>query len=164
MKRVLEQKLRNIKLIVTDFDGVWTDGKVFVDENGRESVLCSRKDTLRLKEVRALGIDVCIISKERNPVVKLRCKKMSVQYLQGVDDKRTELLALLDSKKLTLGQVAFVGDDINDLACLAIVSVPITVNDADPRCKAVAHYVTVRNGGDHAMREVFDLVLSVQGK
>lgn len=164
MNTELQKKLEKVKLIATDFDGVWTDGKVYTDQNGVESVLCSRKDTLRIKDVKALGIEVFVISKEQNAVVARRCEKMKVEYRHGVDDKLTLLKVLMAEKSLTQEQVVFVGDDINDFECLNYIGVPITVADGDAKCKSVAQYVTSRNGGDHAMREIFDIILSVHGK
>lgn len=156
MKKELKDLFRKIKLIVTDFDGVWTDGKVNVDQNGVESVICSRKDTLLIPEIRALGIGLFVISKEQNIVVAKRCEKMKIDYRHGVDDKLTLLKTLIAEKGLTSSDVAFVGDDVNDLPCLNHVGLPITVADGHLLCKAIAKYTTPRNGGDHAMRGVFE--------
>ena len=145
--------------MVTDFDGVWTDGKVYFSQTGEETVLCSRKDTLRIKEIKALGVDIVVISKEGNPVVMARCEKMKVECFQGVDDKLPLLKQLLEKKGVRPEETAFVGDDINDVKCLKFVGLPITVADAHNDCKKVALYTTTRKGGDHAMREIFDLIL-----
>lgn len=158
----LVEKIKNLKLIATDFDGVWTDGKVLFREDGKESVLCSRKDTLRIKEIQTLGIKIFVISKEGNPVVTTRCKKMNVPCFQGVDDKLSLLKKLLEMEGVRSEEVAYVGDDINDLECLRVVGLPMTVADGHADCKQVAAYVTRQSGGDHAMREIFDLILSVR--
>ena len=97
----LQEKILHLKLVATDFDGVWTDGKVSVDQNGVENVVCSRKDTLRIKEIVALGIEIIVISKERNPVVAKRCEKMGVSYVQGADDKQTVLKNFLEKTRIT---------------------------------------------------------------
>lgn len=149
-----------IKLIVSDFDGCWTDGKVTVHQDGSESVVCSRKDTLRLPEVRALGIDLLVLSTESNTVVLTRCTKMEVPCIIGCRDKLPGLRTLLESRKLHPAQVAYVGDDLNDLDCLRYVGLPITVADGDEKCRAIARLITTRRGGDHAMREIFDLLLA----
>ncbi len=163
IKNILKEKIGRIRLIVTDFDGVWTDGKVYCDADGREMVRCSRRDTLLIPEVKAAGIGIFVISKETNPVVSARCRKMGVECRQGVDGKLAVLEELVAAHNLSPDQVAYVGDDINDLRCLKYAGFPITVNDGHPRCKVrarVAGYVTKQNGGDHAMREVFDLFLN----
>lgn len=158
----LARKINGLKLIVTDFDGVWTDGKVIFSEDGTESVVCSRKDTLRIKEIKGLGIPIFVISKEGNSVVTKRCEKMGVTCWQGVDNKLTLLKTLLQKEGVKPEETMYIGDDINDLACLQFVGLPMTVADGHPACKKVAAYVTKRKGGDHAMREVFDLILSTK--
>jgi N-acylneuraminate cytidylyltransferase len=148
-----------VRLIVTDFDGVWTDGKVIVSEDGKEFVICSRKDTIRLKEVKALGIKVIVISKERNSVVFNRCEKMGIECFSGIDDKIALLKKILKQEGFDSTDVLYVGDDINDLECLQHVGLPVTVADGDPKCKEIACYITTRKGGNHAMREIFDLII-----
>jgi|SRR3989338_2902016 len=160
----IEQKIKTIKLVATDFDGVWTDGKVVFSQTGEESVVCSRKDTLRTKEVKAAGIKLVMISKEGNPVVTARCQKMGVECFQGVDDKLSLLRKFLVREEIKPEETAFVGDDINDLECLKFVGLPITVADGHDDCKKVALYTTTRKGGDHAMREIFDWILSIRRK
>ena len=155
----LRRRISNIQLIVFDFDGVFTDGKVIVDQDGRESVVCSRKDTLRFPELKVLGIHLVVISKERNPVVAKRCEKMKVECLQGVDDKLAAFKRLLETQGLSSEQAAFMGDDINDLVCLEFTGVAFTVADGDEQCQTAADYVTSRKGGDHAVREVCDVIL-----
>ena len=157
------RELHLLKVIFTDFDGVWTDGKVIVNQEGQESVVCSRKDTLRIKELKEIGIEIFVISKEQNPVVAKRCEKMKVEFKQGVDGKLQLLKQLLEEKGFSQDQAMYVGDDINDLDCLKFVGMPVTVADGDRRCKEIAHVLS-RRGGDHAMRELFDLILEAHGK
>lgn len=152
-------RIRALKMLVFDFDGVFTDGRVITDETGREAVICSRKDTLRLPELKAAGIKLAVISKERNPVVAARCRKMKLPYASGVDEKLGVLRRLLKRRQVSSGQTGYVGDDLNDLACLQHAGVAFTVADAAPECKAAADYITVRRGGDHAVREICDLIL-----
>jgi N-acylneuraminate cytidylyltransferase len=156
----MDKKLwSEVRLVVTDFDGVWTDGKVRVHDDGSESVVCSRKDTLRLKELASRGIKLIVITKETNPIATQRCRKMGVECIQGCDDKLLELQRLLTREKVLPREVAYVGDDINDLTCLRHVGLPITVADGHELCQDAASYVTTRRGGDHAMREILDVIL-----
>lgn len=155
----LAVRLRRLKMIVFDFDGVFTDGKVSVDEDGRESVVCSRKDTLRFPELRKLGIKLVVISKEKNPVVARRCGKMGVECFCGVDGKLDLFQEILRREKLAAVESVFVGDDINDLECLKYAGVAFTVADGHKECRAAADYITTRRGGDHAVREICDLIL-----
>ncbi len=159
----LVNRIKNLKLVAFDFDGVFTDGKVICHQDGTESVICSRKDTLRFPDIRALGMDLIVISKEQNPVVEARCRKMKVECFQGVDDKLVLFKSLLAKKNVSPQEAAFMGDDTNDLGCLEHAGVAFTVADGHPECKDIADYVTRRNGGDHAVREICDLILAVRG-
>jgi YrbI family 3-deoxy-D-manno-octulosonate 8-phosphate phosphatase len=156
---VSQEKLREIRMVVFDFDGVFTNGKVIVDENGKESSICSRKDTLRFPELTAAGIQLAVISQERNSLVSKRCQKMNVACYQGITRKLEVLRRISQEKGILLQETAYVGDDINDLECMDNVSVAFTVADGHPRCKELANYVTERNGGDHAVREICDFLL-----
>lgn len=158
----ITNKIKKLRLIATDFDGVWTDGMVYVGDQGQEMVRCSRKDTLRIKEIQSLGIEIVVISKEENLVVSARCQKMGVACFQGVDDKITLLKKLLEDRNLKSEDTAYIGDDINDLECLKHVGLPMTVSDSDQSCKEIALYTTTQKGGDHAMREIFDLILNIR--
>jgi len=164
----LEERVVGLRLLVFDFDGVFTDGKVIVREDGKESVVCSRKDTLRLPELVQAGIRLVVISKEGNPVVAARCQKIKVgsegklECFQGVDDKLTLLQRFLDQSGITASETAFMGDDINDLPCMKHVGLSFTVADGHFQCKQVADYTTARKGGDHAVREVCDLILEIR--
>lgn len=163
----LNEKLKNIKLLAMDFDGVMTDGFVFVNQDGTESVKCSRKDGLGLLLLNKNGIETVVISKETNPVVKARCKKLQIEFWQAVengDGKLEILLRHLKDKGLTLDETAYIGDDLNDLAVLRRVGLSVTVADGHASLKNVCHYVTQARGGEHAVREVCELILAVQNK
>jgi len=162
MNSELKNKISKIKIIATDFDGIWTNAMVYVGDSGQEMVQCSRKDTLRIKEIKSLGIEILVISKEKNSVVFERCQKMGVACFQGVDEKITLLKKLLADKNLRPENVVYVGDDINDLECLKYVGLPMTVADGHKLCKKIALYTTTKGGGDHAMREIFDLILNTR--
>lgn len=159
------ERLRRLKLIAFDFDGVFTDGKVIVSDEGVESVVCSRRDTLRFPEFQALGVDLVVMTNERNPVVSKRCQKLQIPCHQGLGNKLETLERICKEKNLTADSVAYVGDDINDLECLKWAKMAIVVADGDDECKKVAGYITKRIGGDHAVREICDLILeSLQGR
>jgi 3-deoxy-D-manno-octulosonate 8-phosphate phosphatase (KDO 8-P phosphatase) len=160
-KRVTEG-LHKVKVLGIDFDGTLTDGFVHMDQDGKETVRCSRRDSLGINMVQAAGIHVVIISKETNPVVQARARKMRVECYSGVetgDEKLAILMRYLLDKKVSIDEVAYVGDDVNDLAVLQRVGYPMTVADGSLRLKEIACYVTKRRGGDHAVREVCDLIL-----
>lgn len=159
----LPDKIRAVRLVAFDFDGVFTDNSVLVLEDGREAVRCSRFDGLGLRKLDRLGLTYLIISTETNPVVTARSKKLKMRCTQGCEDKRGTLDALLEELSLTLEQVAFVGNDINDLPVLSCVGLPIVVQDAHPDVLPYAAYRTRTPGGHGAVREVCDLFEMVLG-
>lgn len=128
----LAKLIRSIRMVVFDFDGVFTDNMVYVFEDGREAVRCSRADGLGLSKLASLGIGTAIISTETNPVVSMRSRKLGIHCVQACTDKRAALDALALEKHLSLQQIAFVGNDINDIPCLSAVGLPIVVSDAHP--------------------------------
>lgn len=153
----LEKLIREIRLVVFDFDGVFTDNTVYVFEDGREAVRCFRGDGIGLQKLKRLGIAALILSTETNPVVSARCRKLGIRCVQGCDDKRTALDTGVREMDLSLAQVAFVGNDINDLPCLMRVVLPIVVQDAHPDVIPWALYQTKALGGYGAVREICDL-------
>ena len=157
MSHNLDDIIRDIRLIAFDFDGVFTDNTVYVFEDGREAVRCSRADGIGLSKLKQLGIHTVIISTETNPVVTARARKLGLPCVQGVNDKRAALESVLREHGLSLEQAAFVGNDINDLPCLTAVRLPIVVQDAHPDVIPHALYRTTTHGGHGAVREVCDL-------
>ena len=140
-----------------DFDGVFTDNTVYVTEDGRESVRCWRGDGLGLRELGRLGIATVIVSTETNAVVQHRSRKMAVRCFNGCEDKLAILREIANEMGISLDAVAFVGNDVNDLACLSAVGLPVIVSDAHPSVEKVARYRTTTRGGRGAVREVCDL-------
>jgi len=157
-----DERLANVKLLVLDFDGVLTDNRVWVDQDGRESVACNRSDGWGIARLREAGVQLVVLSTEQNPVVAARCRKLKVECIQGCDDKRTRLEQLLEERGLSASQVAYVGNDVNDLACMESVGVAIAVADAESAVRAIASLVTARRGGHGAVREVCDWILEAR--
>lgn len=153
--------IRTIRMVAFDFDGVFTDNMVYVFEDGREAVRCTRSDGIGLSKLRGLGLAAAIISTETNPVVGARSRKLAIRCIQSCDDKRAALEGLALEMGISLGQVAFVGNDVNDLPCLTCVGLPIVVRDAHPDVVPHARYQTERPGGRGAVREVCDLFENV---
>jgi len=149
--------IRRIRLVAFDFDGVFTDNCVYVGQDGSESVRCWRSDGLGLRELKRLGIATVIVSTETNAVVQHRSQKLQVRCFNGCEDKLSILSGIADEMGISLGEVAFVGNDINDLACLSAVGLPIVVADAHPSVANVARYRTRTPGGYGAVREICDL-------
>jgi len=151
---------------VLDFDGVMTDGTVFTDQNGIESVRCSRRDGLGVELLKRHGIRVHVVSKEPNPVVSARCKKLDVPYDQGIHDgdgKVDVLKRVTAEAGLSREQVAYMGDDLNDVPALQWAGASFAPADAHPNVVGIANYVTHVSGGRGAVREIAELILYAQG-
>ncbi len=157
-------RLRAVGMLVLDFDGVMTDNRVLVFEDGREAVLCNRSDGLGLERLRATGVPLAVISKEVNPVVAARCRKLKIPCEQGVNDKLAVLQRLAAEANVALANIAFVGNDINDLSCLTAVGVAVAPCDAYPEVLRIASVVTAAPGGFGAVREVCDLIMAAQNE
>ncbi len=161
----LQNKFKKIKLLALDFDGVLTDGYVYVLQDGKETVRCSRRDGFGIELLKRAGITVGIISKETNPVVKARSRKLDVPCWQGVSDglgKLTILKRLAVKYKLSAKEIAYMGDDLNDIEAMNYAGIGITVADGHIQVKKIADYITKVKGGDHAVREVADLILNAK--
>jgi len=151
----------NVKLLVMDFDGVMTNNKVIMDENGKESVVCNRSDGMGVEMLLNKGIAAIVISKEVNKVVKARCEKLKIPCIHGVDDKISILKKELKNRGLQPEDVCYIGNDVNDIECMKYVGIGVAVNDAYPSVKKVADVVTKKNGGEGAVREVIDDILKM---
>jgi YrbI family 3-deoxy-D-manno-octulosonate 8-phosphate phosphatase len=122
-------------------------------------VASNRSDSLGLGLIRSAGVQVQVISKEVNPVVAARCKKMNVPCMHGIDDKASALRKLLSESKIDPACAVFVGNDLNDLPCFPIVGWSVVVADALPEVIRHADFVLTKNGGHGAVRELCDLIL-----
>jgi N-acylneuraminate cytidylyltransferase len=148
-----------IDLIVLDFDGVLTDNRVWVDQNGLERVAAHRGDGMGVSLLKNAGYRVMIISTETNPVVTARAKKMDIPVYQGVEKKGELLKKLLTEYTLDGKNIVYVGNDVNDLPCFPLVGCAVAVADAHPQVQAQADLVLKTPGGFGAIRELSDLIL-----
>ncbi|HEX2990865.1 MAG TPA: HAD hydrolase family protein [Anaerolineales bacterium] len=162
-KRSMPEK---IELVICDFDGVITDNRVWVDQDGTEMVAAYRSDSVRVKELRAIGIDVMILSSEPNRVVEARARKMGVEAIHGIalHDKGRVMREVLQQKNIQAENVIFIGNDINDLPCFEVAGWSVAVADAFPDVIRAADYVLRKPGGHGALREVCDLILNKENK
>jgi YrbI family 3-deoxy-D-manno-octulosonate 8-phosphate phosphatase len=149
----------DVDAVVTDFDGVHTDDRALVLQDGSEGVVVSRSDGAGAARLAAAGIALMILSVEPNPVVAARAAKLGAQVLHGVGDKAAVLKTWLVEQRLDPARVAYVGNDLRDLAAMALVGWPIAVPDARPEVRHAARLVLTRPGGAGAVREVADLVM-----
>jgi YrbI family 3-deoxy-D-manno-octulosonate 8-phosphate phosphatase len=160
----LAEKLRNVKMLALDFDGVFTDNRVFFSEDGKESVICSRADSLGIRMLKEKRKDlyIIVISKEKNRIVSARSEKLGIDSLSGIDNKLESLKQVASSKGINLEDVVYIGNDVNDLECLKASGIGIAVADAVPQILSAADYVTKNKGGLGAIREVTDMLMGQQ--
>jgi YrbI family 3-deoxy-D-manno-octulosonate 8-phosphate phosphatase len=149
----------NVGAVVTDFDGVHTDDRALIDSDGGELVRVSRADGAGVEALRRAGIPVLILSRETNPVVAARGRKLGVPVLSGIQDKATALREWASDAGVELARIAYLGNDTNDLPPMALVGWPIAVADARPEVLAQARLVLTNSGGDGAVRELADRIL-----
>lgn len=152
--------LSRVRLLVLDFDGVLTNNQVIVNQDGVEAVQCHRGDGWGIARLKEAGVEVIVLSAEVNATVGARCRKLGIEYVQNCDHKLSALKELVQTRSFHRDEVAYVGNDVNDLDCLRWVGVPIAVADAVSEVLAVASLVTSRSGGHGAVREIADSVLS----
>jgi N-acylneuraminate cytidylyltransferase len=148
-----------IRLLVLDFDGVLTDNRVWVDQDGREMVAANRSDSLGIRQLQKAGVETVVISMETNPVVAARCRKMNVPWIQGENDKVSAVERLLLERNLDASTVVYLGNDVNDLPCFPLVGWAVAVADAMPEVTLQADFVLSRSGGHAAVRELCDLIM-----
>lgn len=160
MNDSLSARLRKIKLLVLDVDGVLTDAGMYYGSRGEELKKFNTRDGMGIALIRDVGIPTAIVTSESSEIVQRRAEKLRIEdvYLE-TKDKSIALDELLEKYGLTADQVAFIGDDLNDLPVLKRVGLAVTVADGAPANKELAHYVTEKKGGEGAVRELCDLLV-----
>ncbi len=151
-----------IAALVLDFDGVFTDNKVILSQNGLEAVICDRSDGWGLAQLRKLNLPMLVLSSEENPVVQTRCSKLGIPCQHGVTDKLPVLTNWLSEHRIELSKAVYVGNDVNDIDCLQSVGCGVVVQDADPMAKEAARIVLSQRGGRGAIRELVNMILQKQ--
>ena len=153
-----------IKLIVYDFDGVMTDNKVYVDQDGKETVQVNRGDGLGISEIKKLGIEQIIISTEKNPIVSTRAKKLGIYCLQGIEIKKEALIDYCYKNDYKLQNVAYVGNDINDKEVMEVVGITFCPNDAHDSIKNISNHTLKTKGGNGVIRDLLDYLIKQKGE
>lgn len=148
--------MRQIALIIYDFDGVMTDNRVLIFKDGREAVFVNRADGLAIKAIKKMGIPQIIISTETNLVVKARAKKLGIPLMQSVEDKKRLIRRYLKDNKIKKEEVIFVGNDINDKEAMEFVGWPVAPVDAHQDIRKIARVSLSARGGYGVIRELLD--------
>lgn len=147
-----------IKLVVYDFDGVMTDNRVTVDQDGRELITANRSDGMGVNLIRRLGLEQVILSTEVNPVVTARARKIGLEAIHGIRDKGSALLELAAKRKISVADILYVGNDINDADAMGLAGFKVAPADGHPAILAQADYVTAAAGGQGVIRELADVL------
>lgn len=156
----MKVNLNDLDALIFDFDGVLTNNRVMIDENGKEWVTCNRGDGFAFDAFRKLMTKVYILSTEKNLVVSARAKKLRVPVLQGIADKVEALKSLAKEEKLELSKLLYVGNDLNDLLAMKLCGYSACPADSHTRIKEVATFILHKNGGDGVVREIIEEVLN----
>ncbi len=165
LNTALQARAANIRMLVLDVDGVLTDGKLYLDHAGHEMQSFNTRDGLGIKSLQRCGIEIAVITGRKSEAVTHRMKQLGVRHLyQGSEDKLGAFLHLLEKTGLDAQQICFAGDDWIDLPILLRVGLAVCVADAEDRVKEQVHWITSRDGGNGAVREICNLILAAQGK
>lgn len=144
--------------LVLDFDGVFTPNTVIVFQDGTEAVQCNRGDGAGLSRMKKAGVPMLVLSAEKNPVVAARCRKLQIQCIQGISDKRPVLLGWLQEHGVDPAHAIYIGNDLPDIPCMQAVGCGVAVADAQPEVLDAADIVLRTPGGHGAIRELVDLI------
>ena len=162
---MINKKASKIKLLFLDVDGVMTDGRVILNDQGEETKAFDVKDGLGLRMLMSSGLEVVIVTGRKSQVLAHRSRELGIQEVyQGVKDKNALCQQLKKARDLKKEQVCALGDDIPDLAMFAESGLCVAVADAVKEVREAADFVTKSNGGFGAVREVCELILKCQGK
>ena len=159
----LLQHASRIRLLLTDVDGVLTDGGVYYGESGEVMKRFNIRDGMAIERLRAVGVDVGIITGERSPSVARRAEKLRIDILYlHCKDKPAALRLICQEHGYTPDDIAYIGDDVNDIDVMGLVALAAAPGDALPQAKAVAHYICRLFGGQGAFREFAELIFEAR--
>ncbi|WP_028879528.1 KdsC family phosphatase [Terasakiella pusilla] len=155
-----KEQLKTVKLLSLDVDGILTDGGLYYTETGDELRKFNVKDGMGMKNARAAGVELCIISASTTNAIQERGKRLGLTHVYtGAKNKIEILQKICDELKISLENVAHMGDDLNDISIMEKIGTPITVGDAMEEVKRNTVYITQKNGGQGAVREICDLLV-----
>jgi 3-deoxy-D-manno-octulosonate 8-phosphate phosphatase (KDO 8-P phosphatase) len=160
----LTARASRIRLLLTDVDGVLTDGGVYYGESGEVMKRFNIRDGMGVERLRAAGVEVGIITGERSPSVVRRAEKLRIEMVYLFSkDKPAVLQAIIEEFGYTAEEIAYIGDDVNDLEVMKLVGLPAAPGDAFPQAIAAAHYVCEKFGGHGAFREFAEFIIAARG-
>lgn len=162
--RDVEELARNLQMLLLDVDGVLTDGGIILIGQDEEAKRFDAQDGMGVNLAKAAGIKVGIITSRKSAVVERRARELNLdEVLQGSTDKREALQQLLQKYNIEASQVAYIGDDLQDISIMRQVGLPIAVQNARPQVKECSKYITSASGGQGAVREAVEWLLERRG-
>ncbi|MBN1871585.1 MAG: HAD-IIIA family hydrolase [Candidatus Omnitrophica bacterium] len=162
---MIEQKAKNIKLLIMDVDGVLTDGRIVYTDGGDQLKFFSVLDGMGLALLSKSGIKSAILTAKKSRIVTERAKDMHIDRVyQDAVNKLKVFKEVLSDFKVKSDEVCFIGDDVLDIPVLRKVGLAVSVPNAVSEVKNEVHYITIKHGGKGAVREVIDMILKHQGK
>ena len=161
---ILKERAKKIKLLLTDNDGVLTDNGVYYGENGETLKRFSIRDGMGVERLKNLcGVETGIITGETSPSVQKRAEKLHITELHlGVKDKLKRLVEILERKQISTNEIAYIGDDVNDLQIIEKIGLSACPGDAMPQVLKVVDYICTHKGGNGAFREFAELIIAAQ--
>jgi len=164
-KKSLSSSLKRIRLFATDVDGVLTDAGMYYSESGEELKKFNTRDGMGIKLLQKAGLITALVTQEQTKLVARRGEKLMIPEVhQGVMDKLSVVREMVERNGVTMDQVVYMGDDINDLSTLQAVGFSATPADGLPQVRAAVHYVCTKKGGEGAVREIIEMILQAQRK
>jgi 3-deoxy-D-manno-octulosonate 8-phosphate phosphatase (KDO 8-P phosphatase) len=165
MDDIVAEKIKLINRLILDVDGVLTDGRIIIDDVGNETKHFNVRDGHGLKLLMRAGIDIILITGRTSQVVEHRARELGItEVYQGAKNKVEILEEIFRNNHISGESVAYIGDDIVDIPVFKKVGFSVAVADASEHAKKSADYITERNGGQGAVREICEMILMVQGK
>ena len=163
--KTLLMQLKQIKLLACDVDGVFSDGRIYMGQDGEELKAFHTRDGYGIKALQKIGIQIAVITGRKSNMVEKRMSALGVQHIyQGCEDKQPTLEILQKKLSVTINQTAAIGDDMPDLGMFQVSHCNVCVQDGHPILAAQAQYLTRTKGGFGAVRELCDLILLAHGQ
>ncbi len=160
MSNKIKEKCMKIKLVISDVDGVLTDGGMFYSKNGEEFKKFNTRDGMGIELLQKKGIDTIFLTKENSKISRSRAKKLNTKIYLGIQHKEKKLKDICKMLKIKSQNVAYIGDDVNDIPIMKLVELSASPNDSIFEVKKIANYICKNNGGEGAFREFVDLILN----
>ena len=157
-------RIKKVKMLILDVDGVLTDGRIIWTDSAEEIKFFNVQDGVGIVLAQRVGLKVAIISARKSKVTEIRAKELKIKEVyQTTESKLVAYEKLIDKYKLADEEVAYIGDDLHDLPVLRRVGFAVATTNAQEEAKQVSHYVTEKNGGEGAVREVVNIILKARG-